>query len=231
MRSSLFWIVAGLALIANACHSESGPLTATPPSDVGSGSSRALTSGGAPTLARSAPMSTARAGAAGAQLGVDWRRGFDGTYSFNTYASASIVRVQYVLDGALLGIAAADAAMHVALPSGESHALTVIGFDERGLVAAIAHGMIDVTDGPGISVRPVATNQYEVRLERAGDVNAIEVDVDGATVTDLESGARQSGRHAVRGLIATRGHHSVTVATFIESGVPRGILQRTFVID
>jgi hypothetical protein len=62
-------------------------------------------------------------------------------------------------------------------------------------------------------------------------VNTIEVDVDGAALVDLESGARQSGRRAVRGVIDRQGRHEITVATFIESGVPRGMLQRSFVID
>jgi hypothetical protein len=91
--------------------------------------------------------------------------------------------------------------------------------------------MIDVTEVPGVSIRPTGLHQYEVRLERAGDVNTIEVDIDGATLTDLESGARQSGRRAVRGTIDREGRHEITVATFIESGVPRGMLQRAFVID
>jgi hypothetical protein len=238
MRHSHLATIAVLALVATACRSEHPVTAATAPmQEGGSGSSWAVqqpvADPGAPLIGTSSAVEqhAASDGAFTTPLAVDWRRGFDGTYTFTTFAPASIVRVQYVLDGTLLGVAAADAAMHTALPAGEGHAITVIGFDDRGNVAAVSHGMIDVTEVPGVSIRPTGLHQYEVRLERAGDVNTIEVDVDGATLTDLESGARQSGRRAVRGTIDSEGRHEITVATFIESGVPRGMLQRAFVID
>lgn len=170
-------------------------------------------------------------------LVVDWRRASDGAYNFTTIAPPNVARVDYVMDGGLIGgssrTSAGDFSMRIALPDGPGRVLTIIGLDAQGIPVATARGLLDVGTGPGVSIRPTGAGQWEARLDQpAWDVVAIEVDVDGSTLTDLDSSVRHSARLAVRaGVGGGAGPRSFAIATFGANGSPLGMLRRAFAAE
>ncbi|MEI8257286.1 MAG: hypothetical protein WCJ30_16555, partial [Deltaproteobacteria bacterium] len=75
--------------------------------------------------------------------------------------------------------------------------------------------------------------QWEARLDRPSwGIVAIEVDVDGSTLTDLDSSQRHSERHAVRAVVGGEaGTRAFTIATYGANGSPQGMLRRSFAIE
>lgn len=166
-----------------------------------------------------------------------WARQADGRYELRALGPARVARVEYVVDGFVIGRATrADGenfptSYRFELERAE-RAFEVRGFDASGAQVGRGVGLLDVTSGTGVAIRQLGAGLYEVALERApSEVAAIELVVDGRfPITDQISGATRSSRLAVRHRYTQLGERRFAITTFNADGTARGTLHRTFVL-
>jgi hypothetical protein len=170
-------------------------------------------------------------------IAAAWSRGADGTYTFTADAPASVIRVEYWVDGRnRIATAQRSAGPTFSAVYTFSSALTgrsfeVRGFDASGARVARGVGLIDTVEAPGVFIRQVADAEYEIGVERApGGVAAIEVDADSFALTDATSGLVRSRRLSVRSSFMLLGERQFTVRTYNADGSLRGTLRRTFTL-
>jgi hypothetical protein len=166
-----------------------------------------------------------------APMALRWERGDDGAYAIGSIAPDGVARVEYAVDGYLIGEAERGEgdfpAWYTFNNEGEGRVFEATGFDARGAAVARGVGLIDVTPGTAVYVRPLGEKLYEIGLERApGEVAAVQVDVDGFVLTDDVEGGTQSARLAVRQHLEATGPRVFHVTTFGADGEVRGTLTR-----
>jgi hypothetical protein len=167
---------------------------------------------------------------------VTWERREDGSYGFRASPPASVRRVEFLVDGIAIATAdrAADGQANASYTfrfDGPSRPLVARGLDAAGTEVARAVGMLDVTEGTGVFVRPLGDRTYEIGLERPESVvGAIEVKADGFALTDAVSGSVRSTRLVVRYRFNEVGERNLAIDTLNAGGSYRGTLRRTLVV-
>lgn len=182
-----------------------------------------------------------RAFAAGAPrldpIEVYWARQPSSSYDLRALAGARVARVEYRVDGYLIGKATrADGdnfpTSYTFSSEGTGRAFEVLGFDASGAKVARGVGWIDVTAGTAVSIRQMGAALYEVALERAPDaVAAIEVRADGYLLTDSVTGQTRSTRDAVRYRFTQLGPRELAITTYNADGSARGTLRRSVTLE
>lgn len=167
---------------------------------------------------------------------VYWSRDADGTYQLRALAPAEVVRVEYRVDGFVIGGATrADGSnfpdtYRFSTETSERE-FEVTGYDAAGDEIGLGVGLLDVTAGTGVYIKQMGRRLYEIGLERPpAGVAAIEVRADGWLLTDSESDATRSTRRAVRSTFSQLGERSFELRTFNADGTLRGTLRRTFTL-
>jgi hypothetical protein len=167
---------------------------------------------------------------------ASWERKPDGAYAFRATPPASVRRVEFRVDGIAIATAERGAdgqasASYTFRFDGPSRPLVVRGLDAAGAEVARAVGMLDVTEGTGVFVRPLGDRTYEIGLERADSaIGAIEVKADGFALTDAVSGAVRSPRMVVRYRFNEVGERNLAIDTLNAGGSYRGTLRRTLTL-
>jgi hypothetical protein len=167
---------------------------------------------------------------------VQWQRREDGSYRFTSDAPSAVRRVEYRVDDFVIGSPERSAANDFAASysfSVESNARRLVarGLDSAGNEVARSVGLLDVTEGTAVFIRPLGNRTYEIGLERAPSaVGAIEVRVDGFLLTDAVSNSSRSTRLAVRSAFTTLGERNFVIDTLNANGTYRGTLRRTLTL-
>jgi len=164
---------------------------------------------------------------------VYWQREADGTYQLRALAPAQITRVEYVVDGNVVGPAPrADGSNFPDsfrfTTTGPGRAFGVRGFDAGNHAIGLGVGWIDVTDATAVYIRQMGARLYEIGLERPpAGLASIEVRADGILLTDSVSGTTRSTRAAVRYSFNTLGPRQLEIATYNADGSLRGRITRS----
>jgi len=174
--------------------------------------------------------------APGVAIEVYWSRGTNGVYELRALAPETVSRVEYVVDGFIIG--SADRGDGSNFPTsyefsndGIGRRFEVRGFDEEDQRVGTGVGSIDVTPDVAVSIRQMGQGLYEISLERApADVASIEVRADQYLLTDGVSGTSRSERLAVRSTFSQLGTRTFRVTTFNADGTERGTLTRSFTL-
>jgi hypothetical protein len=167
---------------------------------------------------------------------VRWERRTDGSYVFRASPPTSVRRVEFRVDDVAIATAergadGTSAATYTFRFDGPSRPLVARGLDASGAEVARSVGLLDVTEGTGVFVRPLGDRTYEVGLERADSaVAAIEVKADGFLLTDSETGQTRSTRGYVRYRFSELGERNLAIDTLNAGGSYRGTLRRTITL-
>ncbi|MBX7193678.1 MAG: M15 family metallopeptidase [Sandaracinaceae bacterium] len=171
-------------------------------------------------------------------IGVSWSRGASGAYAISATAPASVVRVEYWVDGrnriSTVQRAASDtfATSYTFSSAVTERLFEARGFDASGAQIARGIGLIDTVSGTAVFIRQTGAAEYEIGLERAPTgVASIEVDADAFALTDATSGAARSSRLAVRSRFTLLGERQFSIRTYNADGTLRGTLRRTFTLE
>jgi hypothetical protein len=172
--------------------------------------------------------------AAAQAIAVDWSRLPDGSYEFRATPPAAVARVEYRVDGWLIGSVsraerAGFAQRYTFQQATNERSLEVRGLDAAGAVVARGLGLLDVTPGFGVYLKQLDAARFEVGLERApAGVAFVEVRADGYLLPDELTGLTQSPRGAVRYRFLQLGARDFELRTFNADGSLRGVLRRSF---
>jgi hypothetical protein len=171
---------------------------------------------------------------------VFWARTADGSYDLRAIAPASIRRVEYAVDGFVIGRATrADgenfpASYRFSQP-GEARRFEVKGYDAAGNAVGSGVGQIDVTASAGqqaVFIRQMGAALYEIGFDVApAGVTAIEVRADDFLLTDSVSRATRSTRLSVRSTFTRLGERTFQITTFGADGRARGTITRKFTLQ
>jgi lysozyme len=168
---------------------------------------------------------------------VYWSRGASGSYALRALASTTVDRVEYRVDGFLIGAASRSDGSnfpdsYTFTSSANERFFEVAGFDTQERQVARGIGLIDVTPGTAVYIRQMGGSLYEVGLERApSSVAAVEVRADGFLLTDSVSSTSRSTRKAVRSKFLQLGERDFAISTFNANGTLRGTLHRKFELE
>ncbi|WP_053236536.1 M15 family metallopeptidase [Sandaracinus amylolyticus] len=169
-----------------------------------------------------------------ARLVIDWRLE-SGTYVLTASTPEATERVEYTIDGRVIGTAIRAWGADFAMVAGtcedhETHVVEAIARDAASAELARAVGLLEASGGTAIAIRPRGASTYEITLERAAsEVAALEVEVDGFVLTDEVSGATRSERLAVRYTFTTLGARTFVLRSLDASG---GVLaERTLTFE
>ncbi len=140
-------------------------------------------------------------------------------YVFMAGASAATSSVEYSADGRVIGTVARATSGMFALRAGIcddglDHAISARALDASGTEVDHGVGLFQARADLAVYVRPVDTASFEVGVEHASGIGAIEVDADGTPVTDDTSGSAHSTRLAVRHTYSTLGARSFAVRLY-----------------
>ena len=168
---------------------------------------------------------------------VYWKRQASGSYELRALAPQSIARVEYRVDGFVIGGATRaegdnfpDA--YTFTNGGTGRKLEVIGFGSDDSPVGRGIGSIDVTSSAAFFIRQMGGALYEVGIEQAPSaVAAVELRVDGFPVTDSVSGQFRTPRLAVRYKYTKLGQRRFALSTFNADGTIRGTITRDFVLE
>ena len=101
----------------------------------------------------------------------------------------------------------------------ENRVIDTKGLAASGDVLALGNGIIDSIAATCVFVRQTGSHEYEIGLERApASWATVEVQADGTTLTDLDSGAQRSPRRAVRFGFSSLGTRALTIIARDASG-------------
>ncbi len=168
---------------------------------------------------------------------VYWSRQADGSYHLRALTPLGVARVEYYVDGYLIGQASREQGENYPADyrfnsNGLGRFFEVVGYDASNVVVARGIGQIDVTADTGVYIKQMGRGLYEIGLERAPDaVGAIEVAADGIVLTDGVSGKRRSTRKAVRTRFNSLGERDFAISTYNADGSLRGTLHRSFTLE
>ncbi|MFO0686357.1 MAG: M15 family metallopeptidase [Sandaracinus sp.] len=142
-----------------------------------------------------------------------------GEYVFMASASSATSSVEYSADGRVIGTVARATSGMFALRAGIcddglDHAISARAIDAGGTEVDHGVGLFQARADAAVYVRPVDTSTFEVGLERASGIAAIEVDADGTPVTDDTSGTAHSTRLAVRHTYSMLGTRTFVVRLY-----------------
>jgi hypothetical protein len=150
---------------------------------------------------------------------VDWTLD-RGEYVFTASASSETDAVEYSADGHVLGTVHRSAGAAFSLRAGIcddglDHAISARAIDAGGTEIDHGVGLFQALAGAAVFVKPTDTSTFEVGLERAvSGTSAIEVDADGAAVTDATSSTTHSTRLAVLHTYSTLGARTFVVRIY-----------------
>jgi len=156
-------------------------------------------------------------------LAVDWTLD-RGEYVFTATASSDTDAVEYASDGHVLGTVHRTTSAAFTLRAGicddgADHDVSVRALDASGTEIDHGVGLFQAVAGVGVAIRPTDTSTFEVTLERAtSDLTAIELDVDGASVTDATSTTTHSTRLAVLHTYSMLGARTFVVRIYGAAG-------------
>ena len=168
---------------------------------------------------------------------VYWSRQQSGSYELRALAGSTVKRVDYLVDGFLIGSASKLDGNnfpdnYTFGTQGKSRKFEVLGFNDNNALVGRGIGMIDVDPGVAFYIRQMGPSLYEVGLERApAAVAAVELVVDGVKVTDSVSGKVRSTRIAVRHVYSQLGQRQFALSTFNADGTLRGTITRSFKLE
>ena len=161
---------------------------------------------------------------------VYWFRNGDGSYNLRALAPSHVERVQYVVDGFVIGSATRQQgsnfpAQYTFSSPRRERRFEVRGLDASGAQVGLGVGLIDVTPEFGVYIRQLGRGMYSVGLERAPEgVAYIEVAIDGFEV----GSSAGSDRQEVSTTLSQLGPREVELRTYNADGSQRGTLRRTF---
>ena len=172
-------------------------------------------------------------------LPADWWRDLEGAWTFAASPPPNAHRVTYEVDGFPIGgvYAADDPAFNVTYTfevERPHRRVRVQAYDAAERLVAASVGYVDVVPGTGLSLKPDAANTWLIALERApACVGAIEVEVDGWLLRDLDSGqTRINAPHLnLRYRFTALGPRRLTLRAFDEAGEELGTLERDVVLE
>ena len=165
---------------------------------------------------------------------VYWARRADGGYDLRALAPQNVTKVEYRVDGYVVGTVTRAAGnnfptSYTFSSEGTARRFEVHGFDAQGREIGLGVGAIDVTAGTAVYIKQLGDHLYEVGLERAGTgVASLEVRIDGYLLTDATTGMTRTSRLAVRSSLSQLGSRTVKLTTYNADGSARGSITRTF---
>jgi hypothetical protein len=174
--------------------------------------------------------------AASPSFAVSWERRDDGSYAFRATPPANVRRVEFRVDDLTIVTAERGAdgtaqGTYTFRFEGPSRSLVARGLDASGSEVARSVGMMDVTEGTAVFVRPLGDRTYEIGLDRPeAAIGAIEVKADGFALRDVVSGATRSERMVVRYRFNEVGQRNLAIDTLNAGGSYRGTLRRTITL-
>jgi hypothetical protein len=154
---------------------------------------------------------------------IDWTLD-RGEYVFTASASSDTQSVEYSVDGRVIGtIDRATSAMFTLragiCDDGRDHAIAARAIDASGTELDHGVGLFQARPDVAVYVHPTDTSTFEVGLERAtSDLTAIELDVDGAAVTDASTMTAHSTRLAILHTYSMLGSRSFVVRIYGAGG-------------
>lgn len=172
-----------------------------------------------------------------APIEVYWNRQSTGSYELRALAPAAITRVEYRVDGFLIGSAPKSAGAnfpdaYTFTTEDTERSFEVLGFDASNKLSGRGIGLIDVVPGTAVYIRQLGAQLYEMGLERApAQVATVQLTVDGIVITDSVSGQAKTSRLAVRHKYSKLGKRSFALSTFNADGSKRGTIKRTFTLE
>jgi GH25 family lysozyme M1 (1,4-beta-N-acetylmuramidase) len=145
-----------------------------------------------------------------------WVRNAGGSYDFTVAPGAGVAKVELRVGDFLIGTATVvggTGTLHYVFNVAVAdRVIDAKGLTSTGAVAALGNGIIDSLAGTSVAVHQTGEHEYEVGLERAPATYAsVEVQADGITLTDLDTGLQRSTRGAVRYKFANTGAHAIKV--------------------
>jgi hypothetical protein len=150
---------------------------------------------------------------------VDWS--IDrGEYVFMASASSDTSAVEYSVDGHVIGTAQrATSAMFTLragiCDDGADHVVSARALDATDAEIDHGVGLFQAIAATAVRIRPTDTDTFDVELERpTSDVTAIELDVDGAAMSDATSGMAHSTRLGVLHTYSTLGARTFVVRIY-----------------
>ena len=164
---------------------------------------------------------------------VYWARETNGMYQLRALTSPSTQRVEYRVDGFLIGESTKTEGpnfpdSYTFKNEATARPFEVRGFDSGGVVVSRGVGLIDTVPGTAVYIKQMGKQLYEIGLERApAAVAAIEVRADQFLLTDSVSKTSRSTRLAVRSKFNQLGSRTFKITTFNADGSVRGNLVRT----
>ena len=171
-------------------------------------------------------------GPALAGIEVYWHRNPDSSYKLRALAPSSVQRVEYVVDGHVIGRStraqgANFPAHYVFSQGGVERTFEARGYDASGNHVALGVGSIDVTPLTAVYVRQMGERVYGIGLERApSGVAFVEVEVDGLPLGSSHGGDRLH----VQAKIFEGGARTFSVTTYGADGRARGTIRRRLVL-
>ncbi len=154
---------------------------------------------------------------------VDWALD-RGEYVFTASASSTTDAVEYAVDGIVLGTVHRSASAVFSLRAGicddgADHDVSARALDAGGAELDHGVGLFQALAASAVYVMPTDTASFEVGIERATpDLTAIELDVDGAHVTDATSSTTHSTRLGVLHTYSTLGTRMFVVRIYGAGG-------------
>lgn len=154
---------------------------------------------------------------------IDWTREASGRYTLTATAATEVSSVEWFVDGRRLGSSERGVSADFAFIAGTcalggAHTIEAIAHDGAGAELTRGVARLEAVDGTAVYVRPRAEASYEIGLERAAGVVAIEVEADGTLLTDDVGGTSHSSRLAVRHTFTLLGARAFVVRLYDAGG-------------